>query len=113
MPTYIVESWFLTMGLTLGWLGLLWAIAFPLILALMAYRILIRRRDPLPAIALAAVAPAIVLVGLLLPTMMEPQIALFPWAMCGLAVVALEDRGQVRSFPRGSRRIPGSPESPG
>jgi hypothetical protein len=90
MPRYIVESWFLAMGLTLGWLGLLWAVAFPLILALMAYRVLIRRRDPLPAIALAVIAPAIVLVGLLLPTMMEPQIAMFPWAICGLAVVVVQ-----------------------
>lgn len=92
-PGYIVESWFLAMGLMLGWPGLLWALAFPLMLCFMAYLGWVRRRDPLPTIALAAITPVVVIIGVALPTLTEPQIAMFPWVMCGLAVVALQRDG--------------------
>ena len=86
----------------LGWPGLIWAFAFPLVLALSAYLGWVRRRDPLPAIALAAMTPAVVLIGLALPTMAEPQITMFLWLTCGLAAVGLQ-RNQSTNGTTGGR----------
>lgn len=80
-PSIIVESWFLAMGLSLGWLGLLWAAAFPIVMLVRAVRVMPEPGFVLPAVAGVGLAVAIAIVGLLLPTMMEPEIAMTPWAV--------------------------------
>ena len=86
-PAYFAESWYLTMGLSLGWLGTLWAVAWTVGLAGLAMWVVGRRTGSDVGLSLIGVVATVAIVGLLLPTMMEPQIAVLPWALAGLAVV--------------------------
>ncbi len=85
-PAYFAESWYLTMGLTLGWLGLLWALLWTVSLAALAIGTL-RRMDTVIPLSLLGTVVTVVFVGLLLPTLVEPQVAVLPWALAGLLVV--------------------------
>ena len=86
LPGYIVESWYFAMGLSLGWLGLLWAVAFPMLVAIQAIRSWRSAGTALEASALLGIAVLVAIVGIVLPTMMEPEVAIVPWAV--LALVA-------------------------
>jgi hypothetical protein len=85
-PTYFAESWYLTMGLSLGWLGLLWAVAWTVGLAGLAIQAIRRRRTSAVGLSLIGAVATVAIVGLLLPTLMEPQIAILPWTLAALAV---------------------------
>jgi hypothetical protein len=84
-PQYIIESWYLTMGVSLGWLGLAWAVFLPLAMFLVALTAL-RRGRSLAGLSLMALAVALAIVSYVLPTMMEPQMAMLPWSLAALAV---------------------------
>jgi hypothetical protein len=86
-PHYIIESWYFSMGVSMGWLGFAWAILLPIALLACAL-VSIRRRHALAGYALLGTALTVAFVGFLLPTMMEPQIAMIPWALAGFAVGA-------------------------
>jgi hypothetical protein len=81
---YIVESYYLTMGVTFGWIGLLWALLLPIAFGLCAARA-IRRGMLLTGSALLGATLATAIVSILLPTMAEPQIAMLPWALAAFA----------------------------
>jgi len=84
-PEYIFESWYLTMGISLGWLGLAWAVFLPFALfftALMA----LRRGRSLAGLSLLGLSIGMAIVSFLLPTMMEPQMAMLPWSLAALAL---------------------------
>jgi hypothetical protein len=83
-PEYLVESWYLAMGLSLGWVGLAWAAAFPVVLGLAAWRSLRRDRSAAMPLVAGGVTVLVALVGLVLPTMMEPEAAILPWAVAAL-----------------------------
>lgn len=91
-PAYFAESWYLTMGLSLGWLGLLWAVAFAVALAALAIDQVRRGTDPVIGLSLIGVVAVVAVVGMVLPTMMEPQVAILPWVVAGLAVETTRDR---------------------
>lgn len=89
-PLLVVESWYLSMALALGWLGLAWAIAFTI--ALFATGARGFRRAPesmssrfLPALGLGVI---VAVVGMVLPTMLEPQAADVPWMLLATTVPA-------------------------
>jgi hypothetical protein len=84
-PKYIFESWFLTMGVSLGWAGLAWSALLPISMFLTALRAIRRRVSDL-AIALLGFSVSIALVSYLLPTMAEPQLAMLPWVLAALVV---------------------------
>lgn len=88
-PTHIVESWYLAMGLSLGWLGLVWALLFPAAVGFAAIRALARERTVLSALVALGLGALLAFVGVLLPTMMEPEVAMLPW----VAVALLAARG--------------------
>ena len=79
-PRYLIESYYLTLGVTFGWIGLVWALLLPLAFAVCAIRA-IRRGVVLAGSALLGAAFAAAIVSILLPTMSEPQIAMVPWAL--------------------------------
>jgi len=83
-PSYIIESYYLTLGVTFGWVGLAWALALPVAFGACALRA-IRRGLPLAGAALLGATLAFAVVSVLLPTMAEPQIAMLPWALAGFA----------------------------
>ena len=82
-PKFIVESWYLSMGLSLGWVGLIWALLFPFSLGLAAFRTFRRDRNSLAALGTLGLAALLAFVSLLLPTMMEPEVAIIPWVVLG------------------------------
>lgn len=84
-PQMIFESWYLTMGVMLGWPGLIWTGLFPLALLIAAITAL-RRRRQLTGLVLLGLSVSVAAVSFLLPTMMEPQLAMLPWAVGALAV---------------------------
>jgi hypothetical protein len=86
-PQYVFESWYLTMGVSLGWLGLAWAAFLPLAMFLTALMAL-RRGRTLAELPLLGLSIAMAIVSYLLPTMMEPQMAMLPWALAAFAVSA-------------------------
>jgi hypothetical protein len=88
-PKYIIESYYLTLGVTFGWVGLIWALVLPITFAFCAIRA-IRRGLLLTGSALLGATLAAAVVSVLLPTMSEPQIAMLPW--CLAAFVARPDR---------------------
>jgi O-Antigen ligase len=94
-PTYVVESWYLAMGLSLGWLGLVWALVFPAALGLAAIRALNRERAVLSALVALGLAALVAFVSLLLPTMQEPEVAMLPWVIFGLLAVRKQSRPPV------------------
>jgi O-antigen ligase len=84
-PQYIFESWYITMGASLGWLGLAWAVFLPLAMFLSAF-VALRRRRSLAGLALMGLSIAIAIEGYALPTMMQPQIAMLPWSLAALVL---------------------------
>lgn len=84
---YVVESWYLSMGLALGMLGLVWSVVVVMSMALSGTRAAIRRREA-ASIALVGVAVLTGLVGFVLPTMLEPQLAMLPWALAACVGVS-------------------------
>ena len=86
-PQMIFESWYLTMGVMLGWPGLIWTGLFPLALLIAAITAL-RRRRQLAGLVLLGLSISVAVVSFFLPTMMEPQLAMLPWAVGALAVAA-------------------------
>lgn len=84
-PEYIFESWYLTMGVSLGWLGLAWAAFLPFAMFFTAL-IALRRGRSLAGLSLLGLSVAMAIVSYLLPTMMEPQMAMLPWSLAALAV---------------------------
>jgi len=94
-PTYVVESWYLAMGLSLGWLGLVWALVFPAALGLAAIRALNRERAVLSALVALGLAALVAFVSLLLPTMQEPEVAMLPWVIFGLLAVRKQSHPPV------------------
>ena len=87
-PSYIIESYYLAMGVSLGWLGFLWAIALPLAMLALALMAL-RRGHTLEGTCLLAIGVTTAAIGVVLPTMMEPQIAMIPWSVCALAAASI------------------------
>jgi hypothetical protein len=83
-PPYIVESYYLTMGVTFGWVGFAWAVLMPLAFLLTAVRA-IRRGLLLAGSVLLGATLAAAVVSVLLPTMAEPQVAMLPWALAAFA----------------------------
>jgi hypothetical protein len=83
-PPIIIESYYLGMGVSLGWLGLAWAVALPLAMLLMAI-LALRRGRTLEGLSLLAFTVSMGLISYVLPTMMEPQMAMIPWSICALA----------------------------
>jgi hypothetical protein len=84
-PQNIIESYYLAMGVSLGWLGLLWTALLPL--AMLATAVIAMRRGArLVGLCLGAVTISMAILSYVLPTMMEPQIAMIPWSICALAV---------------------------
>lgn len=79
----IVESWYLSLGLTFGWLGLLWTALVPFAF----WRSGLRATRLLSPIGLMATGSATVVAvtGFLLPTMLEPHVALLPWVLVAVA----------------------------
>jgi hypothetical protein len=73
------------MGVSLGWLGLAWAVFLPLAMFLSAL-IALKRGHSLAALSLMALSVVIAIVSSLLPTMMEPQMAMLPWSLAALVV---------------------------
>ena len=92
---YIVESYYLTMGVTFGWIGLVWALLLPIAFGVCALRA-IRRGLLLTGSALLGATLAVAFVSILLPTMAEPQVAMLPWALAAFAVGA----GSLASRPK-------------
>jgi len=94
----IVESWFLSLGLTFGWLGLLWASLVPFAF----WRSGLRATRLLPAIGLMTVGSATMVAvnGFVLPTMLEPQVALLPWVLVAVAEGALASGSDETAQPR-------------
>lgn len=88
-PDYIVESWYLMMALSLGWLGLAWSLWFLTALGWTAIRAFGRSRaSPIP-LALVGLVPGIAVVSFFLPTLFEPQLAMVPWALGAASLPAL------------------------
>jgi hypothetical protein len=87
-PDYIIESYYLTVGASIGWLGFLWSLLMPLAFAACAIQ-LFRRRQKLVGLSLLGTAAVVGFVSILLPTMAEPQIAMIPWALAAFGVGAL------------------------
>ena len=86
-PKYIIESYYLTVGASVGWLGLLWSLLMPLAFGICALQALWHRQK-LIGLSLLGTAAVVAFVGILLPTMAEPQIAMIPWAIAAFAVGA-------------------------
>jgi O-Antigen ligase len=87
-PRYIIESWYLTMGASLGWLGLMWATVVPV--AMFVTGLSSARRGSIAVgLALTSVAVAIGIISYWLPTMMQPQMAMLPWSLAALALVSV------------------------
>jgi hypothetical protein len=84
-PQYIFESWYLTMGVSFGWLGLVWAVFLPLAMFLTALFAL-RRGPSLMALSLLGLAITLAIVSYWLPTMLQPQLAMLPWSLAALVV---------------------------
>lgn len=93
-PQYIFESWYLTMGVSLGWLGLAWAVFLPFAMFFSAL-IALRRGRSLAGLSLLGLSVALAIVSFLLPTMMEPQMAMVPWSVAALAVSSAPGRASV------------------
>lgn len=87
-PTIIVESWYLTLGLSLGWIGLAWAVAMPPAFVGFAVRRGRRAGGTDLALACVGVTTVVAVIGLLLPSMTEPQLAMLPWIVAGAATLA-------------------------
>jgi hypothetical protein len=87
------------MGVSLGWLGLAWAIALPLAMLLMAI-LALRRGRTLEGLCLLAFTVSMGVISYVLPTMMEPQMAMIPWSMCALAASSTLSSGS--SEPAGA-----------
>jgi hypothetical protein len=83
-PRLIIESYYLTLGVTFGLVGLAWAMLLFLALAACALRA-VRRGFVLAGLAALGAAVAAAAVSVLLPTMAEPQIAMLPWALGAFA----------------------------
>jgi hypothetical protein len=103
-PAYVIESYYLAMGVSLGWLGFVWAIALPLTMLFLAIRTT-RRGHILEGSCLLAIALATAVVGFVLPTMMEPQMAMIPWSVCALATSSLTGEGSPKA-PAPKRATP-------
>lgn len=116
-PQYVVESWYLAMGLSLGWLGLVWAIVFPAAIGVAAVRALHRERAVLWALAAVGLAALLAFVSLLLPTLMEPEVAMLPWVVIGFLANAKRTPSPVTPADadraRGTRDIGGGGGDPG
>ena len=101
-PDYIIESWYFTEGVSLGWLGLAWAFLVPIAFGAVAI-LAIRRGKGFVGYALLGTAVVVGCVSFLLPTMAQPQVAMIPWSVAGFAVGA----GSLVADRRA-----GAPESP-
>ena len=84
-PKYIIESYYLAMGVSLGWPGLSWALFLPLAMFLTAAAAL-RRGRSLAGLCLLAFSVPMAMISLVLPTMTEPHLAMIPWVLAALAV---------------------------
>jgi hypothetical protein len=81
----IVESWYLSMGLAMGLPG--FALAIATLVAMVAAGVSSWSGPGEPERAAAVgIAVMAAVVGVLLPTMLEPQLAILPWAAAGLAI---------------------------
>jgi hypothetical protein len=100
-PKYNIESYYLAMGVSLGWLGFLWAIFLPLAMLMTAVRA-IRKGRRLVGLCLLAFSVCVTLISILLPTMMEPQMAMIPWSLCALAVSTTNGESDEFKSPGGS-----------
>jgi hypothetical protein len=63
----------------------------------------LRRRLTLEGTCLLAIGVSSAAIGLVLPTMMEPQIAMIPWSVCALTASALS-RSKATSNDTGDRQ---------
>jgi len=90
-PQYILESYYLSLGVMLGWPGLVWAVLLPLVMLLTAIRAL-RRGDMVVGLALLSLSVSVAIVGYWLPTIMEPEMAILPWSLAAVAVASQSAR---------------------
>jgi hypothetical protein len=90
-PQYILESYYLSLGVMLGWPGLVWAVLLPLVMLLTAIRAL-RRGDMIVGLALLSLSVSVAIVGYWLPTIMEPEMAILPWSLAAVAVASQSAR---------------------
>ena len=90
-PQYILESYYLSMGVMLGWPGLAWAFLLPLVMLITAIRAL-RRGDRTAGLALLALSVSVAIVSYWLPTIMEPEMAILPWSLAAVAVASQSAR---------------------
>ena len=90
----IVESWYLSMGLALGIPGLFLALAVIAAMVWQGANAALSRRSRIGA-ALAGVAAMAGIVGIVLPTMLEPQLAMIPWALSGAFLASATPGTQV------------------
>jgi hypothetical protein len=84
-PEYIIESYYLAMGVSLGWLGFAWVCFLPVAMLVTA-AVALRRGRRLVGLCLLAFSVSMAIISYVLPTMMEPQMAMIPWSLCALAV---------------------------
>jgi hypothetical protein len=87
-PQYILESYYLSIGVMLGWLGLVWAVLLPLVMLLSAIHALVRGNKTV-GVALLGMSVSVAIVSFWLPTIMEPEMAILPWSLAALAVSTL------------------------
>lgn len=90
-PEYLAESWYLTLGLSLGWLGFLWAVSFFPMFVVWTVRSI---RSPLVRATLAGLMVTAGTVGVVLPTLTEPVAGNVLWSVLA-AVVASAQRSPV------------------
>jgi hypothetical protein len=97
-PQYVIESWYLSMGVSLGWIGLAWTILLPIGFVLAGVMAL-RRGRSLAGLALVGAAVCVGIVGVVLPSMMEPELAMIPWALAALAVGSRSVESESEASP--------------
>jgi hypothetical protein len=97
-PQMVFESWYLTMGVMLGWPGLIWCALFPLALLIAAIQALRRKRE-LAGLVLLGMSVSVATVSFLLPTMAQPQLAMLPWAVGALALAGTQGWGSAAAEP--------------
>jgi hypothetical protein len=105
LPQYVLESYYLSMGVMLGWLGLGWAVLFALGLLITAGRA-IRRGSTTVGLALLALSISLAIVSYWLPTIMEPEMAILPWSLAALAVSPLTGIASGASASTGTAATP-------
>jgi hypothetical protein len=83
-PLWVIESYYLGMGVSLGWLAFAWTGLLPLAMFLTAIAAL-RRGKSAAGVCLLGFSAAVAIISYFLPTMMEPQLAMIPWSLAALA----------------------------